>query len=268
MTRISNRIYLIVSGLVIVAGSWFMHNGGVDHPTISSAMGPLGSPEFFRSFAELMVETPDWRVMHTQIMIGPILWAIGGIGLAAWLRAKGERLWSTTGVATTAMGGVLWIMTYMNDGFVSQRIAPALLNAPPEAAYSLTTQFGASQEMTITLATPAWLLIAGGTLATAIGIATTYRSTRSAIDRAMVVMMGGSGAILGIWPAVALVTGTFDPGPMLSPWWALTASGMQVWYAAVALWLVVRAFVPAATTGRREAGQRTDVEREGTPILA
>lgn len=248
MARLSHRIYFILSAFIAIVGSVLMQNGGRQHPMISSAMGPLGSQQFFHSFAMMMTTIPNWRSIHAQIMSGPVLWAVATVGLAAWLRSRGDKYWSTAGLVSVAMGGVVWIMTYLDDGFVSPWIAPYLLGANKADVGTITTMFGASQQATLTLALPGWFLIAGGTAFLAIGILSTFNATASVLDRSLCVVLGVSGFIFGIWPGIAKLNGTFDPGPMLSPWWAATASGMQLWFVILALWVVFRQFKPAKVT--------------------
>lgn len=262
MEKLSGRVFFVSSALIAVAGSFLMNYGGRHHPTISEAMGPLGTPPFYRSFARLMA-APDWQSVHAQITSGPVLWAIGSVGLVAWLRARGDRYWSTAGLTALAMGGVVWILTYLNDGYVSPLIAPRLLEASPADANTLTVMFAASQQATLALALPGWLLIAGGTALISIGILSTFTATASVADRVLTVVLGVSGFLFGAWPAIAKLSGDFEPGPMLSPWWAATASGMQLWFAVFAAWVAIRQFRPVpARADRAPAVTRSDTVTE------
>src|SRR5215212_7390885 len=107
MQKLSGRVFFVTSALIAIAGSFLMNYGGRHHATISDAMGPLGTPPFYRSFAQLMAD-PNWKTVHGQITSGPVLWAIASVGLVAWLRLRGDRYWSTAGLVALAMGGVVW----------------------------------------------------------------------------------------------------------------------------------------------------------------
>lgn len=258
MSRVSTRVYFVLSALVLIIGSVVMFNGGRQHPSIGPHMGPLGSPEFFRTFAEMMVNHPNWRGSHAQILAGPVLWALGSVGVAAWMRTRGERLWGNLGVVASAMGAVLWVITYLYDGFISPAIAPALLGFDEALTPAITVQFAAFQEGSIRTALFAWVLIASGTAATAASLLSTLgRST--GVKRGLLLVLGASGVVMGVWPFVAWLTGTFMPGPMISPWYIATASGMQIWFVLLGGWMAATQFAAWRTGDDTTAAP---VERE------
>ena len=62
-------------------------------------------------------------------------------------------------------------------------------------------------------------------------------------------MLAAVGIILGVWPFLAWMTGSFLPGPFTSQWWTVTAVSTAFWFMAVGIFALVSnaAELPEAT---------------------
>jgi hypothetical protein len=55
--------------------------------------------------------------------------------------------------------------------------------------------------------------------------------------RGLNLVLGLTGLLLGIWPMIAWLSGTFSPGPFISRWWILTALTTALWYMTIGVLL-------------------------------
>src|SRR5688500_11824658 len=87
--RTLNRFSPWLSLILLAAGSLIFIGGGRLHPHVGSAMGPLGSADYFLHFAQTIVTTAGWVPMHMMILIGPVLWALAAPGIRGALPEGG-----------------------------------------------------------------------------------------------------------------------------------------------------------------------------------
>src|SRR5688572_27321652 len=143
--RTLNRLSPWLSLILLFAGSVIFIAGGRSHPHVGSAMGPLGSADYFLHFARTIMSTAGWVPMHVMILVGPVLWALAAPAIRAALPQGGAQLWGTAQVALT-ISAALWAVVFIVDGFVAPVFAAALVAAPagaPDAA--LLASFAANQ---------------------------------------------------------------------------------------------------------------------------
>ena len=134
------------------------------------------------------------------------------------------------GLLSMGLGAAAWTVVFVLDGFV----APLQAAAITEAGSSLDAvhAFRANQEIVIRLGLVSWLLIG-------FGIASISAAAWASQDRARLIrlVLVPAGFLVGLWPMVAWVAGTFRPGPFTSGTWTATAILTSCWFlvAAVAL---------------------------------
>jgi len=240
MTRFSERAYFVFSGLLMIVGSILSANGGQQHPMISSKMGTLGSDSFYHHFAQLIASDPNWEPVHAQILAAPVLWVLGGLGLAALARAAGESRWSTLGLLSTAMGAVLWVVMYIFDGFVADRTAAWMLKGDPSQMPVYTATFVSGQWVAIRTSFVAWLLISFGLMALSIAMGALARKGAGR-GRWLAAVLVVFGLLLAAASFVASATGAFLPGPMVSQYYVPILIGTQFWYIIAGLFVIYRA---------------------------
>jgi hypothetical protein len=219
------RAHSILSGLLLIAGTTLFLWGGIQHPAIDARLG--AGEQFFRNFAVEILRHSNWVSIHWAILIGPVLWALGAVGLKDLLRHAGEPRLSALGLASLIIGAACWAVTFVFDGMAAPVYANAIAAASSERAQPLLTGFAANQAVVIRLGLVSWILIGLATAAFAISLTTIGVGWRW-FRWAMVI----SGIVLGLWPLAAWWGGTFSPGPFTSPWWRWTALATALWYAA------------------------------------
>lgn len=237
---ISERtFYLICAALLVIGGVVFIW-GGSQHPPTDARLGVVGSEEFFRNFVRHVVQHGNWESIHTGILVGPLCWALGGVGASLMLRQRGEGCFSVLGAVALAMGATAWAVTFVFDGFVALRLAQAISADPSGEVKALLTAFQANQVVVIRLGLVSWILIG-------VGIAALGGSILGAAPRARAVerLGGAAGILLGAWPIAAWAAGVFVPGPFTSPWWPLTALLTTAWF--MAMGVMVLAYVTSKT---------------------
>ena len=239
----SERIFFLVCGALLVLGGAFFIWGGSQHPPTDARLGVVGSEEFFRNFVRHTVEHGDWQSIHTGILVGPLCWALGGIGASLMLRARGETHFSVLGAAALAMGATAWAVTFVFDGFVALRFAQSIAAKPAGDMAALLTAFQANQVVVIRLGLVSLVLIGLGMA----GFGCAILGASGA--RAVRWLLGGSGIVFGIWPLAAWIAGVFDPGPFTSRWWAPTALLTTAWFMAIGVIVLVHAGSNAAQPG-------------------
>jgi hypothetical protein len=238
----SNRVHAWISGALLIAGSTLFLAGGRLHPKAATAFGIVGTPEFFRTFADHIQHTPNWIPIHVLILIGPVLWALGlpradesGLGDGASSSIVRSGLES---LASRAMllGAALWVVVFVLDGFVAPQAATIIASAAPSDVGGVLASFRLNQVAVIRLGLVSWILI-GVAMALHGGIVLATLSFRPKGGIAIVPivglgLLGTSGVAIGIWPIIATITGSFDPGPFTSPLWNVTALSTALWFAA------------------------------------
>ncbi|MBL6278342.1 hypothetical protein JMF97_19465 [Micromonospora fiedleri] len=255
MTRPLGRNFLLFSGLLLLAGSMLQMNGGRRHPAITEEMGTFGSDEFMLSFAKLMVNEKDWQLYHEQMLAGPLLWAIGCWAVILLARQVGDSRWTPMGFIALAMGAVLWVLTYMYDGWVSPETAKALLAAQGDEtlAAAITQTYASGQWFTIRVGIYSWLLVAFGTALLSIGVINLARSYSRGIGKPLAWFLGGFGLFLGLWSLVGWLSGNYYPGPMVSLWWLPANIATQFWFTGLSILVLLHAF------GLHQRGDATPV---------
>jgi hypothetical protein len=250
MARPGSRIYYLFSGLMMIAGTVIFMNGGRQHPPINESMGQFGTPDFFYKFASLIASDANWEQVHAFIIIGPVLWALGLLALADQLRVNGESRWSTFALVSLAMGVTLHVVLYIFDGFVASKIATQLLNSDETLRPALTATFGANQWTVIRMSTVSWLLISIAPAAIALSMLFARRGL-GAFGRVLQGILVVVGLVLGAFGIVASVTGTYSPGPMVSPFYVPVAVTTALWFAVAGLSVMLRPSTPETTPSHR-----------------
>ncbi len=93
----SERVFYVVSAALLFVGGAFFIWGGSQHPPTDARLGVVGSDEFFRNFVRHVAEHRNWEAIHTGILVGPLCWALGGVGARLALRRHGESCFSVLG---------------------------------------------------------------------------------------------------------------------------------------------------------------------------
>ena len=233
---ISERVFYVVCGALLIIGGVVFVWGGSSHPPTDARLGVVGSEEFFRNFVRHVVQHGNWESIHTGILAGPLCWALGGVGASLMLRQHGEVRFSVLGAVALAMGATAWAVTFVFDGFVALRYAQAIATNPPGDTTALLTAFQANQVIVIRLGLVSWILIGLGIAALGSGIlGASFRS------RVVQWLLGASGILLGVWPTVAWALGIFVPGPFTSSLWVHTALLTTLWFMAMGIMVLAQA---------------------------
>lgn len=223
-TQRPGRLDAWLPALLLFAGSVVFIGGGSRHPHVNSmTMPPAGSDEYFRHFAAMILGAPDWQLFHTLILAGPVLWALGAAGT---VRLLPERAKGIGEVASTAllMGGALWALAFVLDGFVAPRYAASMASAGAGADSAAIAAFGANA---FTMARIGLISV------TLMGVATLGFGAALLFDARLWSwrgFVGATGLLVGAWPLVAAASGEFNPGPFTSVYWTATALSLGLWY--------------------------------------
>lgn len=223
-TQRPGRLDAWLPALLLFAGSAVFIGGGSRHPHVNGmTMPPVGSDDFFRHFAAMILGMPDWQVFHMLILVGPVLWALGASGT---VRLFPERARGIGEVGRTAllMGGALWALAFVLDGFVAPRHAESIAAAGIGADGAAIAAFGANAFTMARIGLISVALMGAATLA--FGAALLF-DARLWSWRALV---GATGLLVGAWPLVAGLSGEFYPGPFTSEHWTSTAISLGLWY--------------------------------------
>ena len=236
----------LLSAALLLAGSLIFLGAGSLHPHINAGLGPVGSDAFFRAFADKIMRVPHWEMIHTGILAGPVLWALGVAGIVRLLPGRVAAL-GEVGRAALLLAAVGWAVAFVLDGFVAPVFARTITAiTDPAELPSAIAPFRTNQLLMARLGMVSVVLM--GAAATAFGLAL-LAIARGAAWRAVV---GASGILVGLWPMIAAARGEFAPGPFTSPYWTLTALATGAWFAALATALPAR---------RAEAPPTTALER-------
>ena len=256
----SSRLSAWLSAILLPLGSALFVTGGGQHPRASTAFGVVGTPEFYRTFADHIHHQANWVPIHALILIGPLLWALG----------SPRRLpWGHDGIATAddgtpsqiverlasralVLGASLWAVVFVLDGFVAPQIANLVASAAPADLSATLAVFRSNQVMVISLGLVSWILIglAMALFGTAMVVRAKLLTGRGAL--------GVAGIVVGLWPVYATITGEFNPGPFTSPLWNVTALSSALWFAAFGI----------STLVRRERTLAPDAARQSAATLA
>jgi hypothetical protein len=256
MARPIGKPFLAFSGLIMAIGAYLASDGGRQHPMISEKMGKFGSDPFMLAFAKLMVE-PKWQAIHTEILISTMMMAVGVFAVVLLAHEAGESQWTPLGCAVLAMSAVLWVCTYIYDGFVSPHIAQALISAQGDntLSSSVSQTFASGQWFTIKIGLWAWLTWAFGTAAICVGLLAIAKTQQRGWFKVELQLLAGTGLFLGAWTLVAWLAGGFDPGPMVSKWWLPANIATTVWYQVLGIAVILRAFNVHLKGRRRPAAE-------------
>lgn len=207
--------------------------GGAQHPLTDASLGPLGTPEYFRAFARHVTGHEDWQAIHGGILAGPVLWALGAVGLARHFSPATDAGWSTMGLLSLALGAAGWTVVFVLDGFLAPLQAAAIMEAG--SSVDAVHAFRSNQEIVIRLGLVSWILIGWGIAS--MSAAAWESQHRGRLVRLVLAPMG---LVVGLWPLAAWVVGAFRPGPFTSGLWTATAIVTSVWFLIASVVLVRR----------------------------
>jgi hypothetical protein len=222
-----SRLDAWLPAALLAVGSAAFLGAGSQHPHIGAGLGPVGSDEYFRAFAERILHIPDWETMHGVILAGPLLWALAAAGTSRLLPARAAAL-GDVGRGALLLAAAFWAVAFVLDGFVAPKHASAVMAAHAGADGVALAAFGVSQLTMARLGMISVVLM--GTAIFAFGAALLLAGP----SRSWRATVGGAGLIVGAWPAVAALRGDFSPGPFTSPYWTLTALSLGLWFLALA----------------------------------
>ena len=238
-----DRLFDIFCGVLLIGGSLLFLNGGRQHPATDSRLGPMGSESYFRAFAEHIRADHHWESTHGQILVGPILWTIGAVALRRRLRLRDSN-WPDLALIASVVGTGAWVLAFVFDGFVAPAAAAAVLDTTGPAS---VLELRANQLVVIRSGLIAWILI-GAAIAV-------FGASMLARNRLLVTMLGIGGIVLGLWPMVAWVTGSFAPGPFVSPLWRPTALVTAAWFVCAGATLFFRPTVVLPNRANAHTGR-------------
>lgn len=224
-----------IPAILLIAGSLLFLVGGSRHPHIANdpSGNPLGSDEFWRHFAALILERPTWSRFHTLILCGPVLWALGAIGIVRTL-PRHLTLLGEIGRAALLVGATLWALEFVLDGYTGVQLATAVRTAGPAADASAIAMFSANAFTMARLGMVSLDLFGLAILLFGIASASELRARRF---RALVAILG---VPLGIWPIIASLRGNFWPGPFTNPLWTPLAIALGLWFLVIGTTLLAR----------------------------
>lgn len=215
-------LFTLVCASLLMTGVIAFLWGGAQHPATDASLGPLGTPEYFRAFASHVAGHEGWRAIHAGILAGPVLWALGAVGLARRFSPATEPGWSALGLMSLGLGAVAWAVVFVLDGFVAPLQAAAVMEAG--SSLDAVLAFRSNQEVVIRLGLVSWLLIG-------FGIAAMSTGAWVSKDRGLVrLVLAPIGFVVGLWPLVAWAAGPFRPGPFTSELWTPTALMTSAWF--------------------------------------
>jgi hypothetical protein len=246
---ISERIFYFVCGTLLLLGGVVFLWGGIQHPPTDPSLGAIGSDEYFRNFIHEVVQHSAWERIHTAILVGPLCWALGGVGVCLALRQRGETCFSALGAVALAMGATAWAVTFVFDGFAALRYAEAISGDSPDDMTPLIIVFRANQAVVIRLGLVSLVLIGMGMAAFGASILGATGHSRPVLW-----LLGVSGVLVGSWPIVAWATGVFEPGPFTSRWWKPTALLTAAWFMSAGIAILAEA-TRAPMSGRLRANE-------------
>jgi hypothetical protein len=223
----SHRWFHVLTGTVMIVGSLVYLWGGAQHPAAGTNLGPLGSEQYWRSFAEHIASHPNWAGIHTGILLGPLLWLLGAGSLIVGLWSEGEVRLTLLGTTALAVGTALWAVAFSFDGFVAPDNAAAVVRATATDMAAMLNQLRSTQNAVIRLGLVSWTLIGVGMAALSAGLLAT--SLLGAVPRRV---LGVTGLLLGLWPALAWAARIYFPGPFISPLWVPNAVLTGLWFMA------------------------------------
>jgi len=237
---------------LLTLGSAAFLGAGSQHPHVTAHLGPIGSDEFFRAFAERILRVRGWETMHSFILAGPVLWALAASGTARLLPPRTAAL-GDVGRGALLLAAACWTVAFVLDGFVAPKHADAVVAADVGADGIALAAFRVSQLTTARLGMISVVLMGAAIIAIGVALLLT-EPVGSGPARAWRATVGGAGLLVGAWPAVATLRGEFSPGPFTSPYWTLTALSIGLWFLALGTALPgLRAVVGASRAGPRSA---------------
>jgi hypothetical protein len=191
--------------------------------------------------------------MHTLILLGPVLWAIGAVGAARLLPPRTSVL-GDVAAGALLLGGAFWAVGFVLDGFVTPVHARTVAAAGIGADATALAAFRVTQ---LTMARLGMFSVAlVGAAIVGFGAAL-LRGTRAPVWRTVV---GVAGLLIGGWPILATLRGEFSPGPFTSPYWMMTALSLGVWF--LAFGTILPALQPRSD--RLEQDRAADESRQRT----
>ena len=249
------RLDALLSVALLVTGSLSFLGAGSLHPHIGTALGPVGSDAFFRAFAAEIGRVPHWEAIHTGILAGPVLWALGAAAIPRLLPERVAVL-GEIGRNALLLAAAAWTSAFVLDGFMAPGFARAITGATEQGAvHDALAAFHANQRLVARLGTVSMVLV--GAAEMAFGVALLASARASARGAGWRLLIGASGVLVGLWPILATVRGEFVPGPFTSPYWTITALTTGVWFGALA------STIPLHRTGMRAGTDVAPLPRQG-----
>lgn len=227
----NRKVFVGVCAILLATGVLAFMWGGAQHPRTDASLGPVGTPEYFRAFAHHVAKHEAWQSIHTGILAGPVLWALGAVGLWRRFSPGTEGGWSALGLLSLALGAAAWSVVFVLDGFIAPLQAAAIMEAG--SSIDAVHAFRSNQEIVIRLGLVSWLLIGAGIASMSVGV---WASRQQ--GRLIRLVLAPFGLAVGLWPLVAWGAGTFRPGPFTSPLWTATAILTSLWFLVAAVVLV------------------------------
>ena len=210
--------------LLLIAGTLAFLGGGRQHPQVNSSTMPSGSAEeYLRHFADMILSMPTWEPVHTLILFGPVLWALGAAASVRLLPSRAAVLGEVGRTALLAGAG-LWALAFVLDGYAGPRYAQAVMAAGTGNDAAAIASFGANAFLMARIGMVSVVLIAVAPIS--LGVALLFesrvRSWRAAV--------GVLGVLVGAWPMIATLQGEFYPAPFTSVHWTTTAISLGAWF--------------------------------------
>jgi len=210
--------------LLLIAGTLAFLGGGRQHPRVNSSTMPSGSAEeYLRHFADMIVSMPNWEPVHTLILFGPVLWALGAAS-SVRLLPSGAAVLGEVGRTALLAGAGLWALAFVLDGYAGPRYAQAVMAAGRGNDAAAIASFGANAFLMarIGMVSVALIAVAAMSFGVALLLDARVRSWRAVV--------GILGVLVGAWPVIATLQGEFYPGPFTSVHWTTTAISLGAWF--------------------------------------
>jgi hypothetical protein len=229
-----------IPALLLIAGSLLFLAGGSRHPHIGAdPLGAeLGSDQFWRHFAQMILDRPGWSTFHAMILMGPVLWALATPGLLQALPRPFLPV-AELGRGALVIGATLWVVEFVLDGYLGVRYATMIQRAGPEADALPIALFGANAYMMARLGMVSLVLFGVSTICVGVAALASWRAHRG------LALVGALGLVLGLWPITAALRGRFWPGPFTYQYWTPLAIGLGIWFLTLGV-VVARAKPPRA----------------------
>lgn len=247
----SRKLFYTVSILLLWAGNLFLGVGQFHPPTGMIDLDVTAVGEYWMAFALLSTEDP-WLFIHGAILAGPLLMALGMVGVYRFMQEKGENNFSLLALIAILMGALLWAMAFVLDGFATEAVGRYLNEGiidPNVGVMSVRLL-----QVIVLRSSLASIVLIGGCmvfLSTSVWVTSIF-SRRIRIGLCVV------GFIFGVWPIIAMVSGIFVPGPFVSALWPTTITVINLWFFVIGL-MVMKSVRASETTSPETIGHKMNL---------